>query len=104
MHTLKAVQSRTYKEIIMLMQIVLGIIAVWALIMFSGKIVSIINRSLGMVDKGVGTAELYIDEWQQEVEARIKTKAQLNAEARTEELNALNELRSKQGKKSLEVE
>lgn len=88
----------------MLMQIVVGIIAVWALIMFSGKIVSIINRSLGMVDKGVGTAELYIDEWQQEVEARIKTKAQLNAEARTEELNALNELRSKQGKKSLEVE
>ena len=88
----------------MLMQIVVGIIAVWALIMFSGKIVSIINRSLGMVDKGVGTAELYIDEWQQEVEARIKTKAQLNAEARTEELNALNELRSKQGKKSLEIE
>lgn len=88
----------------MLMQIVVGIIAVWALIMFSGKIVSIINRSLGMVDKGVGTAELYIDEWQQEVEARIKTKAQLNAEARTEELNALNELRTKQGKKSLEVE
>ena len=88
----------------MLMQIVVGIIAVWALIMFSGKIVSIINRSLGMVDKGVGTAELYIDEWQQEVEARIKTKAQLNAEARTEELNALNELRSKQGKRSLEVE
>lgn len=88
----------------MLMQIVVSIIAVWALIMFSGKIVSIINRSLGMVDKGVGTAELYIDEWQQEVEARIKTKAQLNAEARTEELNALNELRSKQGKKSLEVE
>ena len=88
----------------MLMQIVVGIIAVWALIMFSGKIVSIINRSLGMVDKGVGTAELYIDEWQQEVEARIKTKAQLNAEARTEELNALNELRSKQGKRSLEIE
>ena len=88
----------------MLMQIVVVIIAVWALIMFSGKIVSIINRSLGMVDKGVGTAELYIDEWQQEVEARIKTKAQLNAEARTEELNALNELRSKQGKRSLEVE
>ena len=88
----------------MFMQIVFGIIAVWALIMFSGKVVSIINRSLGMVDKGVGTAELYIDEWQQEVEARIKTKAQLNAEARTEELNALNELRSKQGKKSLEVE
>ena len=104
MHPLKAVQLRTYKEIIMLMQIVVGIIAVWALIMFSGKIVSIINRSLGMVDKGVGTAELYIDEWQQEVEARIKTKAQLNAEARTEELNALNELRTKQGKKSLEVE
>ena len=88
----------------MLIQIIVGIITVWALIMFSGKIVSIINRSLGMVDKGVGTAELYIDEWQQEVEARIKTKAQLNAEARTEELNALNELRSKQGKRSLEVE
>lgn len=104
MHPLKAVQSRTFKEYVMLMQIVVGIIAVWALIMFSGKIVSIINRSLGMVDKGVGTAELYIDEWQQEVEARIKTKAHLNAEARTEELNALNELRKKQGKKSLEVE
>lgn len=104
MHPLKAVQSRAFKEYVMLMQIVVGIIAVWALIMFSGKIVSIINRSLGMVDKGVGTAELYIDEWQQEVETRIKTKAQLNAEARTEELNALNELRSKQGKKSLEVE
>lgn len=88
----------------MLMQIIVGIVAVWAIIMFSGKIVSIINRSLGMVDKGVGTAELYIDEWQQEVEARIKTKAQLNAEAREEELNALNELRTKQGKKSLEVE
>lgn len=88
----------------MLMQIIVGIIAVWAIIMFSGKIVSIINRSLGMVDKGVGTAELYIDEWQQDVEARINTKAQLNAEAREEELNALNELRTKQGKKSLEVE
>ena len=88
----------------MFMQIVFGIIAVWALIMFSGKVVSIINRSLGMVDKGVGTAELYIDEWQQEVEARIKTKAQLNAEAREEELNSLNELRTKAGKKALEVE
>lgn len=88
----------------MLMQIIVGIIAVWAIIMFSGKIVSVINRSLGMVDKGVATAELYIDEWQQDVEARIKTKAQLNAEAREEELNALNELRTKQGKKSLEVE
>ena len=88
----------------MLMQIVFGIITVWALIKFSGKVVSIINRSLGMVDKGVGTAELYIDEWQQEVEARIKTKAQLNAEAREEELTALNELRTKAGKKSLKVE
>ena len=104
MHPLKAVQRRTYKEIIMLMQIVIGLVAVWALVMFSGRIVAIINKTLGMAERGVNVGDLYVQEWENEVSQRIKTKAELNAEAREEELSALNELRTKQGKKSLEVE
>ena len=88
----------------MLMQIVIGLVAVWALVMFSGRIVAIINKTLGMAERGVNVGDLYVQEWENEVSQRIKTKAELNAEARTEELSALNELRSKQGKKSLEVE
>lgn len=104
MHPLKAVQSRTFKEYVMLMQIVIGLVAVWALVMFSGRIVAIINKTLGMAERGVNVGDLYVQEWENEVSQRIKTKAELNAEAREEELSALNELRSKQGKKSLEVE
>ena len=88
----------------MLMQIVVGLVAVWALVMFSGRIVAIINKTLGMAERGVNVGDLYVQEWENEVSQRIKTKAELNAEARSEELSALNELRSKQGKKSLEVE
>ena len=88
----------------MLMQIVVGLVAVWALVMFSGRIVAIINKTLGMAERGVNVGDLYVQEWENEVSQRIKTKAELNAEARTEELSALNELRTKQGKKSLEVE
>lgn len=88
----------------MLMQIVIGLVAVWALVMFSGRIVAIINKTLGMAERGVNVGDLYVQEWENEVSQRIKTKAELNAEARTEELNALNELRTKAGKKSLEVE
>lgn len=88
----------------MLMQIVIGLVAVWALVMFSGRIVGIINKTLGMAERGVNVGDLYVQEWENEVSQRIKTKAELNAEARTEELNALNELRTKAGKKSLEVE
>ena len=88
----------------MLMQIVIGVVAVWALVMFSGRIVAIINKTLGMAERGVNVGDLYVQEWENEVSQRIKTKAELNAEAREEELSALNELRSKQGKKSLEVE
>lgn len=88
----------------MLMQIVIGLVAVWALVMFSGRIVAIINKTLGMAERGVNVGDLYVQEWENEVSQRIKTKAELNAEAREEELSALNELRSKQGKKSLEVE
>lgn len=88
----------------MLMQIVIGLVAVWALVMFSGRIVAIINKTLGMAERGVNVGDLYVQEWENEVSQRIKTKAELNAEAREEELSALNELRTKQGKKSLEVE
>lgn len=88
----------------MLMQIVIGLVVVWALIMFSGRIVTIINKTLGMAERGVNVGDLYVQEWENEVSQRIKTKAELNAEARAEELNALNELRTKQGKKSLEVD
>ena len=88
----------------MLMQIVIGLVAVWALVMFSGRIVAIINKTLGMAERGVNVGDLYVQEWENEVSQRIKTKAELNAEARSEELSALNELRTKQGKKSLEVE
>lgn len=88
----------------MLMQIVVGILALWALVMFSGKIVSIINKALGMAERGVSVGDLYVQEWENEVEARIKTKAVLNSEAREEELTSLNELRTKAGKKALELE
>lgn len=88
----------------MLMQIVIGLVAVWALVMFSGRIVAIINKTLGMAERGVNVGDLYVQEWENEVSQRIKTKAELNAEAREEELSALNELRTKAGKKSLEVE
>ena len=104
MHPLKAVQRRTYKEIIMLMQIVIGLVVVWALFMFSGRITGILNKALGMAERGVNVGDLYVQEWENEVETRIKTKAALNAEAREEELTALNELRTKAGKKALEVE
>lgn len=88
----------------MFTQIILGLLALWALVMFSGSIVAIINKTLGMAERGVNVGDLYVQEWENEVSQRIKTKAELNAEARTEELSALNELRAKQGKKSLEVE
>ena len=88
----------------MLASIVIGLVAVWALVMFSGRIVAIINKTLGMAERGVNVGDLYVQEWENEVSQRIKTKAELNAEAREEELSALNELRTKQGKKSLEVE
>ena len=88
----------------MLMQIVVGLVAVWALVMFSGRITGIINKALGMAERGVNVGDLYVKEWENEVEARINIKAELNAEARTEELASLNELRTKAGKKSLEVE
>ena len=88
----------------MFTQIIIGLLALWALVMFSGSIVSIINKTLGMAERGVNVGDLYVQEWENEVSQRIKTKAELNAEARTEELSALNELRAKQGKKSLEVE
>lgn len=88
----------------MLTQIVVAILVVWAIIMFGGKIVGIINKALNMAERGVNVGDLYVKEWEDEVETRIKTKAALNAEARTEELNSLNELRAKQGKKALEVE
>ena len=88
----------------MLVQIVVGLVVVWALVMFSGRIVAIINKALGMAERGVNVGDLYVQEWENEVTQRINTKAELNAEARQEELNALNELRAKQGKKSLEVE
>lgn len=88
----------------MLMQIVIGLVAVWALVMFSGRITGIINKALGMAERGVNVGDLYVQEWENEVEARINIKAELNAEAREEELTALNELRTKAGKKSLKVE
>lgn len=88
----------------MLMQIVVGILAVWALIMFGGRIIAIVNKTLGMAERGVNVGDLYVQEWENEVETRIKTKAALNAEAREEELTALNELRTKAGKKALEVD
>ena len=104
MHPLKAVQSRAFKEYVMLVQIVVGLVVVWALVMFSGRIVAILNKTLGIAERGVNVGDLYVQEWENEVTQRIKTKAELNAEARTEELASLNELRAKQGKKSLEVE
>ena len=88
----------------MFTQIILGLLALWALVMFSGSIVAIITKTLGIAERGVDVGDLYVQEWQNEVTQRIKTKAELNAEARTEELASLNELRAKQGKKSLEVE
>ena len=88
----------------MFVQIVIGLVAVWGLVMFSGRIVAILNKTLGIAERGVDVGDLYVQEWQNEVTQRIKTKAELNAEARTEELASLNELRAKQGKKSLEVE
>ena len=88
----------------MFVQIVLGLLALWALVMFSGRIVAILNKTLGIAERGVDVGDLYVQEWQNEVTQRIKTKAELNAEARTEELASLNELRAKQNKKSLEVE
>ena len=87
----------------MFTQIILGLLALWALVMFSGRIVAILNKTLGMAERGVNVGDLYVQEWENEVSQRIKTKAELNAEARTEELSALNELRAKNGKKSLEV-
>lgn len=88
----------------MFTQIIIAIVVVWAIAMFGTRIVGIVNKTLGMAERGVSVADKYVEEWETDVQQRIDTKAQLNAEARTEELSALNELRSKQGKKSLEVE
>ena len=87
----------------MLMQIVIGLVAAWALMMFSGRITAIINKIFGMAERGVNVADKYVEEWELEVDARIKTKATLNAEARDEDLAALNALRDKAGKKALEL-
>lgn len=88
----------------MFTQIVIAVVVVWAIAMFGTRIVGIVNKTLGMAERGVAVADKYVEEWETDVQQRIDTKAQLNAEARTEELNTLNELRAKQGKKSLEVE
>lgn len=88
----------------MFTQIIIAIVVVWAIAMFGTRIVGIVNKTLGMAERGVSVADKYVEEWETDVQQRIDTKAQLNAEARTEELSALNELRAKQGKKSLEVE
>lgn len=87
----------------MLMQIVVGILVLWAILMFSGRITAIINKAFGMVERGVNVGDLYVQEWEQEAETRIKTKAKLNEEAREEDLAALNELRTKSGKNALEL-
>lgn len=87
----------------MLMQIVIGLVAVWALVMFSGRITAIINKIFGMAERGVNVGDLYVQEWENEVETRIKTKSVLNAEARDEDLAALNALREENGKKALEL-
>lgn len=87
----------------MLMQIVIGLVAVWALVMFSGRITAILNKVFGMAERGVNVGDLYVQEWENEVETRIKTKAALNEEARNEDLVALNALREKSGKKALEL-
>lgn len=87
----------------MLMQIVIGLVAVWALVMFSGRITTIINKLFGMAERGVNVADKYVEEWEQDVDTRIKTKALLQQEARDEDLAALNALREKSGKKALEL-
>lgn len=87
----------------MLMSIVIGVVAVWALVMFSGRITTIINKMFGMVERGTNVADLYVQEWENEVETRIKTKAALNEEARNEDLAALNALREKSGKNALDI-
>ena len=88
----------------MLVQIIVGILALWALIMFSGKIVSIINKTLGMAERGVGVGDLYVQEWENEVSQRIKTKSELNKEAREQDLAQLNELRAKENKSPLDID
>ena len=88
----------------MFTQIIMAIVVVWAIAMFGTRIVGIVNKTLGMAERGVSVADKYVEEWETDVQQRIDTKAQLNAEARTEELSSLNELRAKQGKKSLKVE
>ena len=88
----------------MFTQIIIAIVVVWAFAMFGARIVGIVNKTLGMAERGVSVADKYVEEWETDVQQRIDTKAQLNAEARTEELSTLNELRAKQGKKSLKVE
>lgn len=88
----------------MFTQIIIAIVVVWAIAMFGTRIVGIVNKTLGMAERGVSVADKYVEEWETDVQQRIDTKAQLNAEARTEELSTLNELRAKQGKKSLKVE
>lgn len=87
----------------MLMQIVVGLVAIWALVMFSGRITAIINKLFGMAERGVNVADKYVEEWEIEVDTRIKTKAMLNEEARSEDLAALNALREKSGKNALEL-
>lgn len=87
----------------MFTQIIIAIVVIWAIAMFGTRIVGIINKTLGMGERAVNVGDLYVKEWENEVEARINIKAELNAEARTEELNALNELRTKAGKNALKV-
>lgn len=85
------------------MSIVIGVVAVWALVMFSGRITTIINKLFGMLERGTNVADLYVQEWETDVDTRIKTKALLQQEARDEDLAALNALREKNGKKALEL-
>ena len=87
----------------MFTQIIIAIVVIWAIAMFGTRIVGIINKTLGMAERGVSVADKYVEEWETDVQQRIDTKAQLNAEAREEELNSLNELRTKAGKHALKV-
>lgn len=88
----------------MLMQVVVAILVVWALFKFGGRIAGLLNKTFDIADSGVTVAHKHVQSWEQDVDAKLSVKRTLAEEERNEQVEKLNELRVKKGKKPLKVE
>lgn len=87
----------------MLVQIVVGILVIWALLKFGSRVANLLNKAFDIADSGVTVAHKHVESWEQDVDAKLAVKRSLAEEERDEQLTQLNELRVKKGKKTLKI-